>query len=255
MRVIPVIDLLNGQVVRGVAGRRSEYRPILSQIASDAQPQTVAQAFVNHFAFDTAYVADLDAILHRHPSIEAWQQIAAAGLKLWLDAGVSDGATARGVLQHASAAGIDVQLVIGLESLASFAELAAIRSLCPTSPIFSLDLQAGQPLTQIDDCQSLSPFAIAERAINAGIDQMILLDLADVGVAGGTRTVELCHLLRGQHPHLRLIGGGGVRGPGDLQTLADAGFDAALVASALHDGRLSRQDAATGLSTTALTSS
>ena len=33
MEVIPVIDLLGGQVVRGVAGRRDEYRPIVSQIA------------------------------------------------------------------------------------------------------------------------------------------------------------------------------------------------------------------------------
>jgi uncharacterized protein related to proFAR isomerase len=39
-----------------------------------------------------------------------------------------------------------------------------------------------------------------------------------------------------------LIAGGGVRGLDDLKALADAGCDAALVASALHDGRLSRED-------------
>jgi uncharacterized protein related to proFAR isomerase len=242
MRVIPVIDLLNGQVVRGVAGRRSEYRPIQSQIASDAQPQTVAQAFIDHYSFDTAYVADLDAILHRRPSTDAWRKIAAAGLKLWLDAGISDCATAGSILQQASAAEIDIQLVIGLESLASFAELAAIRSLCCTPPIFSLDLQAGQPISCMEDCRSLSPLEIAEQAIDAGIDQMILLDLADVGVAGGTRTIQLCQSLLAKHPHLQLIGGGGVRGSDDLRSLASAGFYAALVASALHDDRLSCQD-------------
>jgi phosphoribosylformimino-5-aminoimidazole carboxamide ribotide isomerase len=40
-------------------------------------------------------------------------------------------------------------------------------------------------------------------------------------------------------PFLEIISGGGVRGPRDLQALAAAGADAALVASALHDGRLS----------------
>src|SRR5688572_18574193 len=88
MRVIPVIDLMNGQVVRGIGGKRSEYQPIKSQIATDAQPATVARAFVEHFGFDTAYVADLDAIQGRPPNLIAWKEIHAAGLKLWLDAGI-----------------------------------------------------------------------------------------------------------------------------------------------------------------------
>ena len=39
-------------------------------------------------------------------------------------------------------------------------------------------------------------------------------------------------------PDVALLAGGGVRGPEDLQRLADAGCDGALVATALHDGRL-----------------
>src|SRR5262245_43017638 len=87
MRVIPVIDLMHGQVVRGVAGRRSEYRPIESRIAADAQPMTVARALVERFGFDEVYVADLDAILQREPNAEAWKEISNAGMSIWLDAG------------------------------------------------------------------------------------------------------------------------------------------------------------------------
>jgi phosphoribosylformimino-5-aminoimidazole carboxamide ribotide isomerase len=39
-----------------------------------------------------------------------------------------------------------------------------------------------------------------------------------------------------------LVAGGGVRGADDLARLADAGCDGALVATALHDGRLSAAD-------------
>src|SRR6187431_505841 len=88
MRVIPVIDLMYGQVVRGVAGRRSEYRPIQSQIAADARPATVARAFVERFGFETVYVADLDAIGGGAPDLISLEMIARAGLNLWVDAGV-----------------------------------------------------------------------------------------------------------------------------------------------------------------------
>jgi phosphoribosylformimino-5-aminoimidazole carboxamide ribotide isomerase len=41
---------------------------------------------------------------------------------------------------------------------------------------------------------------------------------------------------------MELTSGGGVRGRDDLAALADAGCDAALVASALHDGQLTVSD-------------
>jgi phosphoribosylformimino-5-aminoimidazole carboxamide ribotide isomerase len=41
-----------------------------------------------------------------------------------------------------------------------------------------------------------------------------------------------------------LLAGGGVRGYEDLARLADAGCDGALVATALHDGRLCAADVA-----------
>jgi phosphoribosylformimino-5-aminoimidazole carboxamide ribotide isomerase len=242
MRVIPVIDLMGGKVVRGVAGRRSEYRAIQSQIASDARPATVARAFVDQFGFDTAYVADLDAILNGPLSTLEWLQIESAGLNLLLDAGIGDVARARRVLYAANELQIDLKLVIGLESLESPDALTAIQRLCQGSATFSLDMLGGQPLTQIAAWKSLTPSQIAAEAISRDVNRLILLDLADVGVAGGSRTLQLCRELRSNHPRVELIAGGGVRGIDDLRALADAGCDAALVASALHDGRLTKHD-------------
>jgi phosphoribosylformimino-5-aminoimidazole carboxamide ribotide isomerase len=86
------------------------------------------------------------------------------------------------------------------------------------------------------------PIDIARWVINAGIQNLIVLDLADVGTAEGTRTLELCRDLRRLFPGIELVAGGGVRGLHDLRALADAGCTAALVASALHDGRLTAAD-------------
>jgi phosphoribosylformimino-5-aminoimidazole carboxamide ribotide isomerase len=73
---------------------------------------------------------------------------------------------------------------------------------------------------------------------------MIVLDLAQVGVDAGISTLELCRHLHDTHPSVEIISGGGVRHVDDLTQLASAGCDAALVASALHDGRLTTDDIA-----------
>jgi len=246
MRVIPVIDLMNGQVVRGFAGRRSEYRPIQSSIIADARPATVARAFVERFRFDTAYVADLDSILHGRPDLESYRCIAAAGLQLWLDAGLTNAAKAATILKSYYG-GVSPRLVIGLESLESAEALAGIRAIAPEPPVFGLDLLNGQPLTRIPAWQELSPLEIAQTVRSLGIRDLIVLDLADVGTNGGTRTLELCRQIRQSAVFDRIIAGGGVRGVADLLALAEAGCDAALVASALHDGRLTAEEVQTAL--------
>jgi phosphoribosylformimino-5-aminoimidazole carboxamide ribotide isomerase len=67
---------------------------------------------------------------------------------------------------------------------------------------------------------------------------MIVLDLAQVGMGQGVGTLPLCRELRCLDADLQIIGGGGVRSLADLRSLSAAGASAALVASALHDGRL-----------------
>ena len=239
MRVIPVIDLMNGQVVRGVGGRRSEYRPIHSQIAADASPSTVAATFAADFGFDTVYVADLDAIMHGSPDFDAWERIAACDLKLWLDAGLGTLDEAKDVSRQSELLGLNIRSVIGLESLRSINELAAIGQHI-ADPIFSLDLKDGIPQVRCAEWRDANPLEIAQAVLDCGIADLIVLDLADVGTSGGTRTLDLCQAIRRQGNFREVIAGGGVRGQSDLKALANAGCSAALVASALHDGRLTQ---------------
>jgi phosphoribosylformimino-5-aminoimidazole carboxamide ribotide isomerase len=248
MRVIPVIDLMGGQVVRGLAGQRDLYRPIRSQIAVDAQPATVARAFVERFGLNTAYVADLDAITSalddKRLFVAVYERIAEAGLSLWLDAGIGTPVAARQLHAQLQPTGLDVHYVIGMETLAPQRELIAMRlALGRERTIFSLDLKQGLPLTQVPRWIAADPVEIVLGVLASGISRLIVLDLADVGMQGGTGTLGLCRRIRREYgAALELIAGGGVRSLDDLKALADAGCDAALVASALHDGRLSYSD-------------
>ncbi|HEX3316346.1 MAG TPA: HisA/HisF-related TIM barrel protein, partial [Gemmataceae bacterium] len=65
-----------------------------------------------------------------------------------------------------------------------------------------------------------------------------------VGVGLGPGTDELIANLHGDFPRLELTAGGGVRDRDDLDRLARLGADSVLVASALHEGRLTRTDIA-----------
>jgi phosphoribosylformimino-5-aminoimidazole carboxamide ribotide isomerase len=239
VRIIPVIDLMGGIVVRGVAGRRSEYRPLRSRLCESSEPAAVAHALVEHFGLPELYVADLDAIADGEPAWQVYEQLAASGVRLSVDAGVADVARAAALADFCAAKETLSGVIAGLESVASPRILKEmVAAIGAERLVFSLDLKSGQPLTSEKAWRDLTPAGVATAAIDVGIKRMIVLDLADVGVGGGVRTLELCRELRFAHPNCELIAGGGVRGPDDLRLMAAAGCDAALVASALHDGRI-----------------
>lgn len=234
--VIPVIDLQAGLVVRAIGGRRTEYRPIDSKLAPDARPETIARAFVDR-GFSLAYVADLDAIGGAEPTWSIYELLAAAGLKLWIDAGLTSLERARKLAEFNAQRPL-AGIIAGLESLPSWELLRAmLDACCPDRLVFSLDLRAGRPLVGEIGSEA-SPLEIAGRAVDCGVQQMIVLDLATVGSATGSSTLELCRQIHERWPHVRLISGGGVRNVHDLAALASAGCQAGLVATALHEGVL-----------------
>ena len=230
MRVLPVLDLMGGHVVRGIAGRRAEYRPL----ARASDPLTVARGFRRDFGLATLYVADLDAIAAKPPSIAVYEQLMADGFTLWLDAGLRGAADAKPLLgAH--------RLIAGLETLASPGHLAElVDEVGAERLVFSLDLKDGKPLASTD--WPVDPMAIARTAISFGIRSIIVLDLARVGVGQGIGTGDLCVSLRREFPPLEIITGGGIRQASDLLNLETLGVDWALVASALHDGEIGRDD-------------
>ena len=238
MRIIPVLDLLGSEVVRGVAGRRDEYRPVQSRLVEGSDALSVARAIRTEFALSQLYVADLDAILHQRPNHSILQVLCADRFSLLVDAGLRRCDDAGPIFDT----GVD-QVVAGLETLEGPNELAGLISRYGASRIvFSLDLRDGRSLSNHSSWPSGDPFDIARAAVGAGCTQLIVLDIARVGTGGGVSTLRLCEKIRHTLPEVSLITGGGVRGVEDLHTLQRVGVDGVLVASALHDGSITRAD-------------
>jgi len=239
MQVVPVLDLMGGQVVRAAGGRREDYRPLSgSRLVASSEPAAVASAFREHLGVEAVYVADLDAIAGAAPDFSAYRAIARLGLRPWIDGGVRRAAAARRIRE--SGAHI---VVAGLETLPSpdvltaMVEVVGSDSLC-----FSLDLRDGWPIISASAWSELDAVGIALKAADAGVQRMIVLDLARVGSDSGTGTVSLCKTVHEKRPDVALFAGGGICTIDDLAVLRQAGVVGALVGTALHDGRIGRAD-------------
>ena len=233
MRFVGVIDLMGGMVVRGVAGRREHYAPIVSKLCSSAQPVDIAHALVEQLGLTELYLADLDAIAGAEPAWSVYDAVRATGATLWIDAGVRRAEDARRLAR----AGMPV---VGLETIAGPEVLAELGG----EGLFSLDLRGGAPLGDLSRWRATDAWSIAVQAVELGVRRVLVLDLARVGVGTGTGTEVFCARLSSMYPWLEVIAGGGVRGREDLDRLRGCGVRAVLVASALHEGRLTQADIA-----------
>lgn len=230
-RIIPVLDVMNSQVVRAVAGRRSEYKPVESKLTVSTHPLCVALALLERTGARELYVADLDAIRGAPAVSPAVERLARElHCELWLDAGLS----ARRPL---SALPDPARPVVGTET----ATPHELREAAGRTPIVSLDLRAGALLGDWEAwgaSHAADSLAVARRAVELGAAALVVLDLARVGTGRGTGTEPLLRALRAEFPQLDLIAGGGVRDWADVDRLGAAGATGVLVASGLHDGAL-----------------
>jgi phosphoribosylformimino-5-aminoimidazole carboxamide ribotide isomerase len=237
MRIIPVLDLMGGVVVRGVGGRRREYRPVVSRLTHSCAPLDVARTFAEHFGLTELYLADLDAIAGGPPAWATYAALHAEGFRLWVDAGVRKAEDARALAR----AGVGT-VVVGLETVAGPAALGEVVAAFSERVVFSLDLRDGAPLGDLAGWGAADAWSLAGQAVSLGVRHLLVLDLARVGGAAGTGTDALCARLAAAYPEVEVSAGGGVRGPADLRRLRECGVRAALVASALHDGALTAAD-------------
>lgn len=220
-RIIPVLDVLGGEVVRAVGGRRSEYRPIVSRVTTSTEPLRVARDLLAKTGAKELYVADLDAIRGGAMSEKTRGMLNAIGVPFWLDCGLWN----RNLPDS-------VRPVIGFESAASPDVLSEATT-------FSLDLWNGElfgPWSSWGVEHSRDWLGVVDRAIARGVGTLIVLDLPAVGSQSGPGTLDVCRRIRDRYPKLELLSGGGVRNANDLARFGEVGIDGVLIASAIHDG-------------------
>ncbi len=249
MQIIPVLDLAGGIAVHAQAGDRTRYAPLESELVPGriGDALAVLRAFHSLLGIHTCYVADLDAIqggaVQRTLIRELSEFHTGFAGALLVDAGTHLPEGALEVLSCGAS-----QVVVGLETLQAFSDLRNIVEVVGRSRVvFSLDLRLGTPILhpEMRDLRGAGPeaVAVAEQAAGVGVESLLVLDLGRVGTGVGVE-LGLIETLRHRLPGVRLLAGGGVLTRRDLERMRDAGCDGALVASAIHSGRLSVGDLA-----------
>ena len=234
MRVIPVIDLLDGQAVHAIKGERHTYRPVKSVLCGTPDPMMIARAYRNLLGFNEIYIADLNSILgtrlasHRH-MIAALAR--SENFDIILDAGISQNEDA--------VAWIDLgvrKVAVGTETLREFGILQQLPSVIDRSQlVFSLDTRAGKILSPCPELAAMSPIEALDCLQSSGWREVIVLDLNRVGSEEGIDRL-IVREAQAKFPDLHLLVGGGLADPVQLVELMSSGISGVLVATGLHRG-------------------
>jgi phosphoribosylformimino-5-aminoimidazole carboxamide ribotide isomerase len=225
LRLIPVIDLKGGIVVHAREGRRSEYAPIQSNLCKGADPQTVMAALVQLHPFRIFYFADLDAIQREgsNRTILAGLHARFPDIDIWADTGIAD----ETALDEWRRAGLGTS-VIGSESLVDVNLIAGARN---EPAVLSLDF--------LGDTFKGPPELLRDPALWPA--DVLAMNLQRVGSDAGP-DLALISMLAAKQPASRVYAAGGVRSIEDLRRAGAAGAAGALLATALHDGRIGRAE-------------
>ncbi|RLG92062.1 MAG: HisA/HisF family protein [Candidatus Hecatellales archaeon] len=237
MKIIPVMDVLGGVVVHAVKGERSNYKPLKSLLCSNPNPLDVALAF-KKLGFKTLYLADLDAIVDNVLDVSLIKVLGKVGFEeLMVDVGVYSYTKPEKILENGAS-----KIVVGTETLYRLENLKSLlKKINPEKIVVSLDYK-NKILTKAGELEGLGLDEAAFRLQNLGVKTLMFIDLSKVGSGEGVN-LNLVKKILGVL-NIPLIVGGGIRDMGDILSLKRMGVSGVLVATALHKGKIRKEEIA-----------
>jgi phosphoribosylformimino-5-aminoimidazole carboxamide ribotide isomerase len=219
VKVIPVIDLKNGVVVHAKHGERENYQPIKSVLTTSSDIYSVLNGFLKLHAFDTFYIADLDAITEQGCQMDLIEKVLHNFPKItfWIDAGYQK---KRNFLPN-------YLPVLGSECFTNenFIDLADFEKR------FVLSLDFGRNGEKLGSQKFFTQ-------TKSWSEKVIVMTLNRVGSSNGV-DLDLLENFKQNYPKIHFVAAGGVRNAEDLEQLQTIKIESVLVASALHSGEIS----------------
>ncbi len=262
--IIPVMDLMIGQVVWAKGGNRDAYRPLESRLTNSSQPLEVARAIFAQTGCDWLYVADIDSFAGANPSWSVFESLTEAGFRLLIDAYWLLEQRVDEAIERFANSG-NVKLIVSTETIQRAEQFSVFKKLTDAgvTPVFSLDMKGAEVIAKDPDIARLTPLELVHMASQAGVQHLIQLDLTTVGQGASdleprdcdpalknelndqrSNRLSLLREIADELPEIILISGGGMRDNTDCQTILSSGCQHVLVASAIYDGKLTPDDIA-----------
>jgi phosphoribosylformimino-5-aminoimidazole carboxamide ribotide isomerase len=217
MKIIPVIDLKDGQVVSAQHGQRETYCPLRSTLCNSSSIEDVLQGFLSVYPFKTLYIADLNAITNTGSNQNIIDKVVAENLNMefWVDNGIK--------IQNITAfSDTKYRPIIGSEYQTQTEPYPAYSFL--KKNILSLDF--------FPETGYMGPKELINNP-DLWPQDIIIMSLEHVGQNKGPDIQKLAGFCQ-KHPDKNFIAAGGIRHEKDLLDLRKIGVNHALIASALH---------------------
>lgn len=188
----------------------------------------IVRGYLDLYPFRTLYVADLDAIEQQGDNSDIIQALCLEypELEIWLDSGLS-------LVDHylEKQDTLSLRIILSTESIPTSTVTSLMRGDCRHPFILSVDYRSGGFLGSPDPMQAQDSWP----------SDVIILNLDQVGtnngmsLPGGLGSQEL-------FDQYNIYYGGGISSLTDLMQLEKLGAAGALVATALHGKKISRED-------------
>jgi phosphoribosylformimino-5-aminoimidazole carboxamide ribotide isomerase len=219
MKVIPAIDLLNGQVVRLHKGKYEE------ATIYDKDPLNIATQF-KESGFDHIHIVDLNGAKEGKfvnlPHIK--NIISDLGISVQTGGGIRKFADVEFLL--------DAGLSMAIKNEADW--IAALKKY-PEQMILGMDLKDGKiAYSGWLETAEEDTFHFLERMIKEGLQEVLCTDISKDGTLSGPNT-ELYISIKKAFPEIKLIASGGVSDQEDLIQLDKADIDAVVVGKAFYE--------------------
>lgn len=213
MQLILAMDLQRGLVVHGKRGDRRSYRPLTWGLSDSADPLLYLATLRPRFL----YIADLDRITGKGSHDREIGRCCGMVKGCYVDRGIRSPADCL--------SGEKIINIVGTETAGTDLSLYE-------GGILSLDIRDGRVIPGDRD-----PLAVVREAAGMRFDGCLILNIGSVGTGEGPLSRNILEGLRDGCKGT-LLYGGGISGEEDLGRLLSAGFDGAIVATAVHQGRI-----------------
>ena len=223
-RIVFVTDLLGGRVVHAIKGEREKYQPVENSKVSNS-PEPIEM--ISEIKPKEVYIADLDRLQHTGNNFEVIKKISAL-TKTMVNIGVEKNDDIEKCLSIAD--------TVILSSEASSFEIMKYASRnYPGKTSITIDIKNGSILTKDEDLKK-EPKELVKLLNELNIKDIVIIDLSKVGTGAGFDE-DFLREIKGISNH-NILFGGGIRDMNDIDMLKEIGISGALVATAVHNGKI-----------------
>lgn len=212
MKILVAIDILDGIVVHGYKGKRAEYKPLDWGIAQSVIPCE----YIRELGIKYPYLADLNRIEGKGNNDDTILACNTGGIAFLNRGAVSPG---------------DALKEPWIKNVVSTETCRGNPTDYTDFDYFSVVVKNGKALPDREN-----PADILKRLSGTDFEGFIILNLSSVGAEDSMGGLDI-EALRGGCDG-ELLYGGGVTGMEDLRRLEDAGIDGAIIATAIHKGKV-----------------